>query len=548
MRCWNAVFFALLLLTLCSAGCLAGTESDDEMEEILIESIDLIERELIAITEITEDNADLLSDKGLDSPDALSVMADRLRTIPYAHSSLVIGADGVVISAVPEAYAGIIGMDLSHQPAVQRANSERVPIVSDLFWLVEGFYGISQSSPITGAGGEYLGYTDITYEPQILIRRGITPLLGEKAYDLWVTDTDGTILYDTTAEEIGRNLFTDPAYQSGNLQEVFLEIVSSESGRTEYTFWNRHWDQQVRKEAIWGTAGVYGAEWRVVVTRSTGEEPLRSSGDLRLIPEADDIDAMKGFVDEAAEYARKHGREESVAAFNDPDGPFVDGELYIFAYAMDGTTLALPFQQGLIGENRMAVTDRHGVRYIHDIIGMAERGGGSLYYIYPNPEKEFRDELKISYVTPVDETWLLGSGVYLPERAGAFDQDEIDALTSRVHEARDVAINSGKEEALAAFNDPKSDYAAGEAYIFAYGMDGTTLALPFQPEMIGSDRGSFRDRLDVPVLLWEIDVARSGGGFVYVTYESPVTGEEGLKLCYVTPVDDAWFVGSGIYA
>jgi len=547
MRCWNAVFFALLLLTLCSAGCLTGTESDDEMQDILIESIDLIERELTAITEITDGNADLLSEKGLDSPDALALMAGRLRMIPYAHSSLVIGADGVVISAVPEAYAGIIGMDLSYQPAVQRANSEQAPIVSDLFWLVEGFYGISQSSPIIGTDGEYLGYTDITYEPQILIRRVVSPLLKERPYDLWVTDTDGTIFYDTTAEEIGRNLFMDPAYQGDELQENFRRIVSSESGNTEYTFWDRHWDQQVEKEAIWGTAEVHGTEWRVVITRIMGEGPFHSSEDLRPVPTVDEIDVMKAYVDEAAQFARIHGREEAVGAFNDPEGPFVEGEMYIFAYMMDGTTLALPFQQGLIGENRMAVSDRFGVRYIHDLIGMAARGGGSIYYIYPNSGNEFRDELKISYATAVDETWLVGSGVYLPGGAVAFDQAEIDDLTSRVHDARDFAINYGKEEALSAFNDLEREFAAGEAYIFAYAMDGTTLALPFQPEVIGSDRRNFRDRFGVPVLLWEMDAARSGGGFVYVTYQSPVTGNEGLKLCYVTPVDDEWFVGSGIY-
>jgi len=53
---------------------------------------------------------------------------------------------------------------------------------------------------------------------------------------------------------------------------------------------------------------------------------------------------MTAFVDDAAEYARLYGGEEEVAAFNDLDDPFVDGELYIFAYAMDGTTPALPFQ------------------------------------------------------------------------------------------------------------------------------------------------------------------------------------------------------------
>ncbi len=46
----------------------------------------------------------------------------------------------------------------------------------------------------------------------------------------------------------------------------------------------------------------------------------------------------------------------------------------------------------------------------------------------------------------------------------------------------------------------------------------------------------------------ESAAAEAGGGFVYVTYYNPDTGLDGLKLCYVAPVDKEWFVGSGVYA
>jgi signal transduction histidine kinase len=35
---------------------------------------------------------------------------------------------------------------------------------------------------------------------------------------------------------------------------------------------------------------------------------------------------------------------------------------------------------------------------------------------------------------------------------------------------------------------------------------------------------------------------------VYATYYNPDTGLDELKLCYVAPVDEEWFVGSGVYA
>ncbi len=47
--------------------------------------------------------------------------------------------------AVPENYGGVVNMNLSYQSPVQRANREQVPIVSEVFYLEEGFYGIAQS-------------------------------------------------------------------------------------------------------------------------------------------------------------------------------------------------------------------------------------------------------------------------------------------------------------------------------------------------------------------------------------------------------------------
>jgi signal transduction histidine kinase len=48
----------------------------------------------------------------------------------------------------------------------------------------------------------------------------------------------------------------------------------------------------------------------------------------------------------------------------------------------------------------------------------ARSGGGYVVFIWPNPAQGNRDELKIGYVLPVDDTWWVGSGVYLSEITG----------------------------------------------------------------------------------------------------------------------------------
>ncbi len=58
---------------------------------------------------------------------------------------------------------------------------------------------------------------------------------------------------------------------------------------------------------------------------------------------------LVAFVEKAFEYAHVHGQEAALREFNNQTGQFVDGELYIFAYDTNGTTLALPFQPEISG-------------------------------------------------------------------------------------------------------------------------------------------------------------------------------------------------------
>lgn len=542
-----AIFVAVAVL---SAGCTEGDQPSSLQEtrdSVLRDAVAGINGELESVKASIGEDARVLGETGIASAAGKEALRQTMLNYPYTESALVVTKDGVVVTAVPENYAGTVKSDISSHPETGRAVREQVPLVSEVFPLKEGYAGVAQSYPIFAEGGEYLGFVSIAYRPDTLIGRVVAPLTNGTPYDIWVTQTDGRVIYDTTSEEIGKNLFSDPAYQSAVLQEAFPRIVAEPSGSLDYSFWDRNWERNVTKEAVWETAGIDGAEWRVVVTRNldtaempavTGERP----------PVADAADEMKAFVAEAALYAREHGLTEAISAFNDPDGDFVRDELYIFAYDMNGTVLALPFQQGFIGINRSEVHDSSGVAYITSMRGLAAEGGGSICYLYPNPARDYAEELKLSYVLPVDETWFVGSGIYIPGIGTEFDTEVRETLMQRVKAARDYAQEHGREAACAAFNDLSGDFADGGAYIFAYRTDGTTLALPYQPEYIGENRFGLEDRYGIRVILLESTAAENGGGFVYITYYNPDTGVDGLKLCYVAPVDEEWFVGSGVYA
>ena len=424
-----------------------------------------------------------------------------------------------------------------------------------MFLLKEGFYGVSLSYPIFSADHEYQGYTDITFRPEEFLRQYIVPLVEENNYDIFILQPDGMTIYETNEEEIGKNVLTDPLYADPDLHQAAITITSNQSGEVTYPFWNRNWDKTVQREAVWDTLKVDDKEWRIAIVHDirdvSGNGNLSSSSESNAIDKPEDLNSsiasITEFISNATVFAQQQGREESLLAFNNLSGPYVSGDRYIFAYDMNGTALALPYQQGLIGKNRMNLTDVNGLAILPSIIDRARDGGGFLYFVYSNPADEYNPELKLFTIKPVNDEWFIGSGIYLPSIKATIPQENLTTLVQRVKGAVIHAGEVGKDQAITEFNDLNGRYADNESYLFAYQYDGTTLALPYQPELIGSQRLEYRDHYGCPIIKMEVEAAKRGGGFVYVVYYNPESGKDELKLCYVAPAGDNWLIGSGIY-
>lgn len=258
---------------------------------------------------------------------------------------------------------------------------------------------------------------------------------------------------------------------------------------------------------------------------------------------------LVSFVKSAVVYAQKNGKDTALKEFSNKNGSFVRGELYIYAYDFNGTNIAHPFKPGWIGKNKINESDSNGILYIRNLVNTARKGEGFTYFIFPNPADGNKNELKIGYVMKVDDNWWLGSGLYLSNISASFDQEERDELVAFVNEALQFAKGNGKEKSLEAFNDPKGNFTREGRYIFAYDYEGRTLALPYQPELIGTNRFDAQDPNGVYFIQQAIDVARMGNGFLYYIYpDSSRNMTLALKLSYVANIDDTWFLGSGIYA
>jgi len=126
---------------------------------------------------------------------------------------------------------------------------------------------------------------------------------------------------------------------------------------------------------------------------------------------AADRDDAKTLVKRAAAYVQYQGKEKALAEINTPNGMFDKGELYVFAYDLQGVMLAHPKNPALIGQNLIAVPDAEGKLFRKEIVEKAKsKGSGWVDYIYLNPETK-RQEHKSTYFQKVGDI-IICCGVY----------------------------------------------------------------------------------------------------------------------------------------
>lgn len=119
-------------------------------------------------------------------------------------------------------------------------------------------------------------------------------------------------------------------------------------------------------------------------------------------------ETLVAFVESAAAYAKTEGAQKALMEFNNKNGSFFKGELYIYAYGFNGTTLAHPVNPEMIGKKR----DGNIGVFVTEMGNAVRNGSGFYEFTYINPEHNRTLEAKMGYGVKIDDDWWLGSGVY----------------------------------------------------------------------------------------------------------------------------------------
>ena len=222
-------------------------------------------------------------------------------------------------------------------------------------------------------------------------------------YYIIAYDFNGTCLaHPYEPSLVGENVLNVTDSNGVAIKRNMREVAKRGSGFAYYIWPNpAHSDAEELKltyvlkvdDTLWLAAGTY-------LTVQTPVFSNESREDLRT------------FVGKARDFALNTTQEDALSAFNDINGSYVEGERYIIAYDFAGNCLAHPIKQEVIGMNRINVSDPNGVEEVQDMIAIAQNGEGFTYYLYPDPAKNMTLEFKLTYITKVNDTWLLGSGIY----------------------------------------------------------------------------------------------------------------------------------------
>lgn len=119
----------------------------------------------------------------------------------------------------------------------------------------------------------------------------------------------------------------------------------------------------------------------------------------------------EAMVKKAVAEIKASGKDKAFAEISNPKGKFVDRDLYVFVYDINGKCVAHGFNQKMIGKNLIDMKDPDGKFYVKERVEIAKsKGKGWQDYKFTNPLTK-KVEKKTAYLQRVDD-FIVGCGAY----------------------------------------------------------------------------------------------------------------------------------------
>ena len=123
------------------------------------------------------------------------------------------------------------------------------------------------------------------------------------------------------------------------------------------------------------------------------------------------VEDAKTWVERAVVFYKASGKRIALAEYTNPNGQFVQDEMYIYALNPRGTMLAHGVNEKFVGEEFIDIKDYDGKKFIKEIVDVANKeGSGWVTYKWYNPVTKEVLPKKL-YFKKVEDL-IICSGVY----------------------------------------------------------------------------------------------------------------------------------------
>lgn len=265
------------------------------------------------------------------------------------------------------------------------------------------------------------------------------------------------------------------------------------------------------------------------------------------------VDAVKDAVGQI-----EANGESAFKLFNDPKGPFIVKDAYIFVIDPNGVDLVNPAFPNLEGRNLMDLKDTQGKQLIREMFSVVQTSGsGWVDYMWPKPGESVSTQ-KSAYVSKAkmgDQWMLVGCGVYLadaPKAAITATKMAAPELMTLVRDGGALLQQKG-EKAYPEFRTKGSKWFRDDTYFFVWSMDGTRVFHAADPGKEGQNDREIKDVHGRPYGRMFLEAANSptGEGWIHYMYPEPGDIFPTWKSAFVKrvtyPDGKQYLIGSGIY-
>ncbi|MDU9375595.1 hypothetical protein McpSp1_01720 [Methanocorpusculaceae archaeon Sp1] len=509
-----------------------------QQSEDFYQSIDAVTGNIAAVM---HDTAKELSSFTPDDPEAQEILRNLFNKYPNSAGIAWVSADKNVVSVPIHSLTGVLSsselQNITEQSFAEHDVILTDPVMSNVYGMVVCFV-----VPVYAADGSYNGYLCFAHMPITLLNETPnTPYYKDTQYELWIANSEGTVFCHPDTSTIGYNYYTNSFYRGpANAFSGIRPIIENSEGTTKYEFYELNNVDVVEKTSIWKTLSFGGQDLRLVLVDFPYEVTEVT------LPETIDLEEITDVSRALYLYAKKYGKEATLAAMNDPSGPFSNTGTEIFAVSTDGVILSMPSQSKIVGLNRINYQDAYGIRLVATLINRASQGGGYVHYYSELPYSTDQAIFGLACVIPVDETWIIGSRHSVLTYTVPINAEVRSKLIRAVQPVQEYVDAHGKEQTLSVLNDSFGEFNNSEIRFTAFSYDGKLLADADHPESIGIDMFSRVGPHGTSITRDLVLIAKQGGGFEYVESRDADPNFATISLMYVEPVDDEWFIAGAI--